>query len=164
MILADRDIRSSGYRIYSTIDKEMYDAMQEAAENFQYYGHTFTETEIDPESGEEVEKQMPVQVGSILIENRTGKILSFVGGRDFELSDYNFATMAKRSNGSTMKPLLAYGPAMDYGLIGAGSPVVDVKFVRSYDNYAPTNYFVNEERGLIPVREALSSFTKLNCS
>ncbi len=44
MIIADRDIRSSGYRIYSTIDKEMYDAMNEAARNFKYYGHTYTET------------------------------------------------------------------------------------------------------------------------
>ncbi len=154
MILADRDIRSSGYRIYSTIDKEMYDAMQEAAENFNYYGHTFTRTETDPESGEEYEVQIPVQVGGMLIENRTGRILSFVGGRDFDLSELNYATQAYRSNGSTMKPLLAYGPAMDYGIIGAGSPVVDVKF--TLPGYEPSNYLVNEERGIMTVREALA--------
>ena len=27
-----------------------------------------------------------------------------------------------------MKPLLVYAPAIEYGVIGAGSPVVDVKF------------------------------------
>ena len=154
-ILADRDIRSSGYRIYSTIDKEMYDKMNEAARNFKYYGHTYTEMATN-EEGEEVEVQMPVQVGSVLMENSTGRIISFVGGRDFELMDWNYATQAKRSNGSTMKPLLAYGPALEYGVIGAGSPVVDVKFTRKSDGYSPSNYNENEERGIIPAREALA--------
>ncbi len=155
LILADRDIRSSGYRIYSTIDKEMYDKMNEAARNFKYYGHTYTEMTTN-EEGEEVEIQMPVQVGSVLMENSTGRIISFVGGRDFELKDWNYATQAKRSNGSTMKPLLAYGPALEYGVIGAGSPVVDVKFTRKSDGYKPSNYNENEERGIIPAREALA--------
>ncbi|MEL3962015.1 transglycosylase domain-containing protein [Lysinibacillus endophyticus] len=156
LILADRNVRSGGYRIYSTIDKDMYDAMQKAANNFQYYGHTFTTTITDPETKEEKTVEMPVQVGSIVIENKTGKILSFVGGRDFEISQLNHATQANRPNGSTMKPLLAYGPAIEYGVIGAGSPVVDVKFTRSYDGYSPSNYIESEERGLMPAREALA--------
>lgn len=156
MILADRNVRSGGYRIYSTIDKEMYDSMQEAAKNFKYYGQTFTKTEIDPETNEEIEIQMPVQLGSIVIENKTGKILSFVGGRDFNIEQINHATQAYRPNGSTMKPLLAYAPAIEYGIIGAGSPVVDVKFTRSFDGYSPSNYNENEERGIIPAREALA--------
>lgn len=160
MILADRDVRSKGYRIYSTIDKDMYDAMQKAAENFKYYGHTYTAKEKDPTTGEEVEVQMPVQVGSILIENNTGRILSFVGGRDFELKSYNYATQAKRSNGSTMKPLLVYAPAIEYGVIGAGSPLVDVKF--SIGGWSPSNYIASDERGLIPAREALASSQNLS--
>lgn len=161
IILADRDVRSKGYRIYSTINKEMYDGMQEAAQNFQYYGHTYTKKEVDSETGEEKEVQVPVQVGSIMIENTTGKILSFVGGRDHKLEALNHATGAYRSNGSTMKPLLAYGPALEYGIIGAGSPVVDVKFTRSYDNYSPSNYIESQELGLIPAREALASSQNL---
>lgn len=152
-IIADRDIRSSGYRIYSTIDKKMYDSMNEAARNFKYYGHTYTE-QVTNEEGEKVEVQMPVQVGSILIENSTGRILSFVAGRDFEIEETNHATQAYRQNGSTMKPLLAYGPAIEYGVIGAGSPVVDVKF--SLSGYNPSNYIASEERGIIPAREALA--------
>ena len=152
-ILADRDIRSSGYRIYSTIDKNMYDSMNEAARNFKYYGHTYTERMTNGE-GEQVEIQMPVQVGSILMENTTGRILSFVGGRDFEITQVNHATQAYRPNGSTMKPLLVYGPAIEYGVIGAGSPVVDVKLENS--SWKPSNYIENEERGIIPAREALA--------
>ena len=95
--------------------------------NSKYYGHTFQKEVKDEDSGEIVLKDFPVQVGGMLIENGTGKILSFLGGRDHNLSDVNFATQGIRPIGSTMKPLLVYAPAIEYGVIGAGSPVVDVK-------------------------------------
>ena len=153
-ILAERDVRSSGYRIHSTIDKKMYDALNETADTFKYYGQTYTAKETN-DDGEEVIVQQPVEVGSVLMENDTGKILAFVGGRDFENEELNHATQGRRSNGSTMKPLLAYAPALEYGVIGAGSPLADVKFKRS-DGYAPTNFIATEERGIIPAREALA--------
>ena len=77
------------------------------------------------------------------------------------LVEVNHATQAYRSNGSTMKPLLAFGPALEYGVIGAGSPVVDVKFTRSYDNYSPTNYTATQELGIIPARQAVASSQNL---
>lgn len=160
MILADRDVRSKGYRIYSTINKDMYDAMRKTADNFKYYGHTYTSKGKDPVTGEEIDIEMPVQVGSILIENSTGKILSFLGGRDFKTTELNHATNAFRSNGSTMKPLLVYAPAIEYGVIGAGSPLVDVKF--NWNGWTPNNYIASEERGIIPAREALASSQNLS--
>ncbi|MEG0259225.1 MAG: transglycosylase domain-containing protein, partial [Lysinibacillus sp.] len=160
MILADRDIRSKGYRIHSTVNKEMYDAMQKAAADFKYYGHTYTKKGTDPVTGEEIDIQMPVQVGSMLIENSTGRILSFLGGRDFKTEEMNHATQAYRSNGSTMKPLLVYAPAIEYGVIGAGSPLVDVKF--NWNGWKPYNYIANDERGLIPAREALADSQNLS--
>ncbi|MGN7478049.1 transglycosylase domain-containing protein [Solibacillus silvestris] len=160
-ILADRTIRSGGYRIYSTINKEMYDAMQKVTEEFTLYGQTYKKKEKDPETGEEIEVDVPVQTGSIIIENKTGRILSFVGGRDHELEQLNHATQAYRSNGSTMKPLLAYAPALEYGVIGAGSPVVDVKFKRNYDNYEPVNYIPTQELGIISARQAVASSQNL---
>ncbi|MEG0438349.1 MAG: transglycosylase domain-containing protein [Solibacillus sp.] len=163
MILADRTIRSGGYRIYSTINQDMYDAMQQVTDEFKLYGHTYKKKEKDPETGEEVEVDVPVQTGSMVIENKTGKILSFVGGRDHKLEQLNHATKAYRSNGSTMKPLLAYAPALEYGVIGAGSPVVDVKFSRIYGNekYEPVNYNPTQELGIIPARQAVKTSQNL---
>ena len=163
-ILADRDLRSNGYRIYSTIDKTMYDTMQEAAKNFEYYGHTYTENVIDEETGEEVTNEQPVQVGSIIIENKTGRILSFVAGRDYNLEQSNHASRTTRQNGSTMKPILVYAPAIEYGKIGAGSPVVDVKFKVEEPGqkpWEPSNYMENDERGIISAREALADSQNL---
>ena len=102
--------------------------MNEVGENFEHYGFTYTREEKDQHSGEVELKDDPVQVGAIMIENSTGKILSFIGGRDHSLIATNHATQAFRQNGSAMKPLLVFAPAIEYGFIGAGCPDVDVKF------------------------------------
>ena len=121
-------MKNDGYRIYSTIDKNLYDKMNDIGKNFEHYGFTYTREVKDPHSGEIELKEDPVQVGAIMIENSTGKILSFIGGRDHNEEAPNHATQAYRQNGSSMKPLLVFAPAIEYGVIGAGSPVVDVKF------------------------------------
>ena len=150
-IIAERAIRSNGYRIYTTINKEMYDAMNAAAAAYENYGHTYTESYTD-ENGDEATRPLPVQVGSVAMETKTGKILAFVGGRDYSIEALNHATQARRSNGSTMKPLIVYGPALEYGVIGAGSPLVDIKIENGYN---PNNFNVDEERGLVSARDAL---------
>ncbi len=154
--LADRDIRQNGYRIHTTIDKAIYDKMQKVKDEFSGYGPTFTRT-VKNEEGIEEEIEEPVQVGAILIENKTGKILSFVGGRDFQLEQTNHATQAKRPNGSTMKPLLVYAPAIEMGKIAPGSVIADTKVsVRAGgSSWSPRN-FSNKYYGLVSAREALA--------
>lgn len=163
-ILATRSMKNDGYRIYSTIDKNLYDKMNEIGKNFEHYGFTYTREVKDPHSGEFELKEDPVQVGAILIENSTGKILSFIGGRNHEHEALNHATQAYRQNGSSMKPLLVFAPAIEYGVIGAGSPVVDVKFNVRQPNgamWSPSNYNASAELGIIPAREALSKSLNL---
>ncbi|WP_047985116.1 transglycosylase domain-containing protein [Ornithinibacillus californiensis] len=156
-ILAKRDIRRNGYNIHSTIDKEIYDAFQVVAQNFQNYGPDWTGSITDPTTGEVIERQR-VEASAVLIENSTGRIISFLGGRGFSLDNQlNFATDAKRSNGSTMKPILVYAPAMEKGIVQPGTPVADVETSwRTGDgkNYTPGNF---DERfhGILPVREHL---------
>jgi len=156
-ILADRNLRQNGYEIHTTIRKDMYDAMQVAKDNFAYYGYDKVEIVKDPETGEKKEVIEPVQVGAILIENSTGKILSFVGGRDFQLEQTNHVT-SLRSNGSTMKPLAVYAPAMELGKIAPGSviPDVEVYLNPSRPNVPyPTNYD-KKYSGLVSARYALA--------
>ncbi|MFD0943200.1 transglycosylase domain-containing protein [Savagea faecisuis] len=153
-IIADRAMRTEGYRIHSTIDRDMYKEMNRVAKEYQNYGFTYKREKRDPETGEKYLVDDPVQVGAMMIENSTGRILSFVGGRDFELSEVNHATQAYRHLGSSIKPLLVYAPAIEYGVIGAGSPVVDVKFTSK--GWSPSNYIASYEAGIIPAREALA--------
>ena len=163
-ILAARAVSTGGYRIHTTIDKEMYEGMLKVEEEFNNYGLTLSKNVTDSETGETIEQDYPVQAASMLIENKTGKILSFLGGRDFELEQLNHATQAKRPIGSTIKPLVVYAPAIEYGVIGAGSPVVDVKLQNlrgtSWDK-SPTNYTSAQEKGIISAREALMTSQNL---
>jgi penicillin-binding protein 1B len=156
--LADREMRQRGYHIHSTINKEIYDSMQKTKDAYEMYGPELTSTDVDSETGEEVEVPNPVQVGAIMIENKSGRIISFVGGRDFKQEQLNHATQSIRQNGSTMKPLLVYGPALEFGEIGPGSPLPDVEMSIMAGNgvmWSPQNYSFNYN-GLIPARYALA--------
>lgn len=133
--------------------------MNNVGNSFKHYGFTYTREKKDPDSGEIELVEDPVQVGAIMIENSTGKILSFIGGRDHAQEATNHATQAFRQNGSSMKPLLVYAPAIEYGVIGAGSPVVDIKFDKREPNgkiWSPNNYTKSLEAGILPARDALS--------
>ena len=92
--MANRDIRQNGYNIHSTINKEIYDSFQKAKDEYDNYGPTLKRQRENPETGEMETVDDPVQIGAMLFENKTGKILSFVGGRDFEKEETNHATQA----------------------------------------------------------------------
>lgn len=124
---ASHDLHQNGYKIYTTIDKDIYDAMQKVKDTYPYYGPDKPQTVTDPDTGEMKTIMEPVEVGAMLIENKTGKIISFVAGRDFQRQQLNHATSALRQNGSTMKPLLVYGPAIEMGKISPGTRLADVE-------------------------------------
>jgi penicillin-binding protein 1C len=79
-------------------------------------------------------------VAVIVIDNRTHRVVSYVGSADFHDSvnggQVNGA-MAVREPGSTLKPLL-YGLCIDEGLLTPKRMITDVPI--NYDGYAPENY------------------------
>lgn len=156
--LANRNLRQNGYKIHTTINKEIYDAMQKTKDNYPYYGPDKPQVVTDSETGEEITIQEPVEVGAILIENSTGKIISFVGGRDYTRAQVNHATYTKRQNGSTMKPLLVYAPAIELGKAAPGSVLPDVELrldPSKPDKPWPLNYD-KRYSGLVSARYALA--------
>ncbi|MCF3943297.1 transglycosylase domain-containing protein [Oceanobacillus alkalisoli] len=120
---AARALQMNGYEIHSTIDKELYDVFQEIGQNFNRYGNNKW-TEYPKESDEWIEQA--VQGAAIMIENSTGRIISFFGNRNPSIENhYNYSTQAIRSNGSAMKPFI-YGSAMEEGQLQPGTPIADV--------------------------------------
>ncbi|CAM3762324.1 transglycosylase domain-containing protein [Mesobacillus zeae] len=155
---ADRDLRQNGYKIHTTINKDIYDRMQEVAVNYPHYGNAKAEQVRNPETGVLETVMEPVELGATLIENKTGKIISFVGGRDFKREQLNHATSALRQNGSTMKPLLVYAPAMELGKLHPGSVLPDVEVYLDPGRPGvpwPHNYDLRYS-GLTSVRHALT--------
>jgi len=152
---ADVALRREGYQIHTTIDKKMFNKMQKVAKDYKYYGPDKPETVKDEKTGKNKEIMESIQVGSILIENDTGRIISFVPSRGFsEDNELNYATRTHRPNGSTMKPLLDYAPAMEEGYLQPGDTVADVP--TSFDGWKPENYG-SGTHGLVSAREALKN-------
>ena len=60
-------------------------------------------------------KDTTLQVASVVIESKTGKIIALVGGKDYSTSQYNRVVNSKRQVGSTIKPFLYYS-ALENGL------------------------------------------------
>lgn len=151
-------LADGGYKIYTTIDKNIYDAMEVATKNYQNYPKDMLALKYTNPATGKIDFIEPAETGSILIENATGKILSFVGGRDFNREQINHATQTLRSNGSTMKPLLVYGPAFEYGVGFSGKPLLNTYVsipINGQEPYEPENYEGGSITGLTDTREAL---------
>ncbi|WP_068674760.1 transglycosylase domain-containing protein [Oceanobacillus sp. Castelsardo] len=146
--LAARAIQSDGYKIHSTIDKGIYDAFQEVAANYQYYGDD-RYTTVD---GKKILQS--IQAAAVLFDNKSGRIISFLGNRDYsEDNQTNYAT-SKRQIGSTSKPTVVYGPALEFGVVQPSTTIVDEP--RSWGKYSPKNYG-GGNYGTVTVRKALAS-------
>lgn len=155
--LAAHDLHQNGYEIHTTINKNIYDAMQKAKDRYPYYGPDKPQEKKDPDTGKMKTVMEPVEVGAMLIENKTGKILSFVGGRNYKKQQLNHATSSIRQNGSTMKPLLVYGPAIEMGKAAPGTTLPDValKLNPASSSPWPHNYDLRYS-GLVSARYALA--------
>lgn len=148
-----KDLVTKGYHIYTTIDKELYDAFQLYAANEENFmaPQTYTVQNMTIENALQ-------QIGAILIENQTGKILANVPGRDFKVEQTNHVS-APRQPGSAMKPIAAYAPAFEEGvLLSPDSPIDDSPIVLNYGKqyeHTPMNVD-NIFHGILSARTALS--------
>ncbi|MEE0125116.1 MAG: transglycosylase domain-containing protein, partial [Enterococcus faecalis] len=143
---ARREIQSQGYTIQSTIDQNIYNTMQTAVAN---YGYLLDDGTAD------VNGNTMIETGNILMDNATGRILGFIGGRNFDINQNNHAFNADRQVGSTIKPISVYGPAIDQGLIGSESRLANYP-----TTYADGREFVNSTtvdlNQFVTVRNALN--------
>ncbi|WP_195572912.1 transglycosylase domain-containing protein [Paenibacillus sp. 1001270B_150601_E10] len=144
------ELQRGGYRVYTTIDKSIYKAMKKVAEN----PDNFT-----PDS----ETKGIEQVAGVMIDHRTGAILGMIEGRDFYEEQMNLATQMLRQPGSTMKPIAAYLPAIDAGLIQPASIVDDAPIILKDGNkgyHIPGNAN-GRYQGLVTARDALNQSLNL---
>ena len=95
-----------------------------------------------------------LQVAMVVADHRSGEVLASVGSAAYQgdaRQGFVDMTMALRSPGSTLKPLV-YGLAFDEGLVHPETLIEDRPM--AFGNYAPQN-FDRLFRGTIRVRDAL---------
>ncbi len=104
----------SGYRIYTTMDPEIQNIAEAVYAD---------RSNLDVTS----KKGQVIQSGITVMDPYTGNVVAIVGAMDPKEGNLvsNYATM-KKQVGSSMKPLTAYAPALDAGVITPAS---------TFDNY-----------------------------
>lgn len=99
-----------------------------------------------------------LQTAMVVIETGTGKIKAIGGGRNYQNSlQFSLATDALLQPGSTIKPLLDYGPAIEYLNYAPGTMFVDEKIYYSTlgSRYMPVENYDHKYKGTMTMREAL---------
>lgn len=122
---AEQKLLTGGYSIFSTIRPEIQAQLDNVYQN------------VDNIPGTHSIQQL--QSACVLIDNETGDIIAMEGGvgeKEGSLT-YNRAT-AQLSTGSSIKPLSAYAPALDAGLITPATPFED-SALDGYEDW-PQNY------------------------
>ena len=144
--LARRWLFNGGLKIISTIDLDMQKIVDDL------YQHPELLPVVTGSSA-------PLQSGVIIADPYTGEIKALSGGVGPKTENMllSRATMAQRPPGSSLKPLSAYAPAMDHGILTPNTLYEDSDKVKlSGTNWMPKNANSGHS-GIINVRSALIS-------
>ncbi|WP_084783331.1 transglycosylase domain-containing protein [Bacillus dakarensis] len=135
----DLDPFSDGLKIYTTLDP-----------NAQAYVE-----EILNGNGEIEYPNDQFQAGVTLLDTKTGAIRALGGGRNQTVEfGFNYATDAKRQPGSTIKPILDYGPAIEHLKWGTYYALEDKPY--TYSSGDPIRNWDNKHMGVMSMRTALA--------
>ena len=163
-----RELYTSGYRIYTTLDLDIQQAAERALEarleaiesgaDGKFTHDTYRQyLESRADNADDNRTTTPYLQGLVVtLEAKTGYIRAMVGGRDFEDSKFNRATQALRQPGSTFKPIV-YSAAVEAGYPLSHVMVDDplsVELDPAQPPWAPQNYDL-EFDGPMTIRRAL---------
>jgi len=143
------DIRTGGYKIYTTIDMKQQKIARNAVDFA--YKKALKKFKEDP-------KKSKLNAAFVAVESKSGDVLAMVGGVNYKQSAFNRATQSERQPGSAFKPFI-YQTALDMGYNPA-SPLTDLARTFHYFSngkpkvWAPKNY-ERDFKGFMPFREAL---------
>lgn len=95
-----------------------------------------------------------IQNAVVMLDTKTGAVRAVNGGRkQTTLLGYNRATDNSRSTGSTIKPVIDYGPAIEYLNYSTGQTIMDQK--TTYSNGVELNNWDFSHKGAMTLRTAL---------
>ena len=115
-------LNSNSIKIYTNLDLDAQKSLENSINN-------------------DITNNDDIEVSSVIMENKSGKIIAITGGRNYEKSQYNRAIYSKRQVGSTMKPFLYYA-ALENGFTPSSTFLSEpTTFNLSNNvNYSPSNF------------------------
>ncbi len=142
--MARNYVYSSGLTIYSTVDLEIQNRLEEeyAKEKYIISGR------VKNSDGTLLNEHS--QSGMAIIDYKTGNVVAVVGGLGEKTeAGWNRATQMEKQTGSSIKPLAVVAPALEEKIITAAT-VYNDSATRFGKNYEPENY--NGFKGYINIR------------
>ena len=95
-----------------------------------------------------------IQNAVVMLDTKTGAVRAVNGGRkQTTLLGYNRVTDNSRSTGSTIKPVIDYGPAIEYLNYSTGQTIIDKR--TTYSNGVELNNWDFSHKGAMTLRTAL---------
>ena len=121
-VLPNDYLNSNGIKIYTNLDVK-------------------AQRELENSINNNIKDNEEIQTSSVMIENKTGKIIALTGGKKYEKSQFNRAIFSKRQVGSTMKPFLYYA-ALENGFTPSSTFLSEKTTFKLDDNttYSPSNF------------------------
>lgn len=141
--IASNLVFSSGYRVYTCMDQKVQKTLEES----------YLDDSIFPKQKKSV---IQPQSAMVVCDPYSGDVLGIIGRRGEKTQSriLCLATQARRSPGSSIKPLSTYGPALELGLITWGSVYDDLPVSKNNGKPWPQN--VNFDwQGLVNIRYAV---------
>ena len=146
------------YVIYELIDKYKLDPFNDSLQIVTHLDLAIQDEIREIENDEVNHPNDKTQTGIVVLETKTGFIRGIGGGRNYRGSlTFNYATDAKLQPGSTIKPILDYGPAIEYLKYSPAQPYFDEKiyFRTAGSRYFPIYNYDNIYKGMMTMREAI---------
>lgn len=130
-------IETGGLKIYTTLDIL---AQKELEKSFNTYM-----------------SDKDIEGAGVMIEPSTGDVLALIGGKNYNVSQFNRATNSRRQVGSTMKPLLYYS-ALESGFTSSSTFTSEQTTFTFSNNktYSPKNYNDTYANGPITMGAAIA--------
>ena len=123
------DVLNLGLKIYTNFDSKIQDTLTESV-NANYAGI-----------------KQASNVAMVVLNNENSGIAALYGGKKQIFHGFNIATQAKLQPGSSIKPILAYGPAIEYLNWGSDHIVNDSKLqgsqIQNWDRRFHGNITIN---------------------
>ncbi|RYG73583.1 PBP1A family penicillin-binding protein [Lentibacillus lipolyticus] len=108
----DVDIYTDGLKIYTTIDTEAQDYVEFLLSDSEDNPINYPGPVVNPDSDEG--EKVNMEAGMTVLDTKTGAVRAIGGARDgLENGGWNHATQIDRQPGSTFKPIIDYGPAIE---------------------------------------------------
>lgn len=147
-------VYKGGLKVYTTLDPKIQKIAEMALANPKNF----------PNFGLDKQGLPQPQGAAVFMEPGTGHLRAIVGGREHKQQrQLNRATQYQvlpdgrkigRQPGSSIKPIVAYGPAVEFNGMGPASVIDDIP--TSFGSYSPKNSD-GSFKGLITMRTALTS-------